>query len=42
MDDCELVRKIGKKVVVVAGEWINKKITLPIDLEIIRKWSQNV
>lgn len=42
MDDCELVRKIGEKVTMVEGEWTNKKITLPTDLEIIRKWSQYV
>lgn len=42
MDDCELVRKTGVKVKVVAGEWTNKKITLPTDLEIIRKWSKYV
>lgn len=42
MDDCELVRKTGIKVVVVPGEWTNKKITLPTDLEIIRKWSKYV
>lgn len=42
MDDCELVRKTGVKVKVVSGEWINKKITLPSDLEIIRSWSKYV
>ncbi|MBU1323203.1 2-C-methyl-D-erythritol 4-phosphate cytidylyltransferase [Patescibacteria group bacterium] len=42
MDDCELVRKTGKKVKVVPGEWINKKITIPVDLEIIRKWIKYV
>ena len=42
MDDCELVRKIGQKVVVVPGEWMNKKITIPTDLEIIRKWIKYV
>lgn len=42
MDDCELVRQIGQKVVVVPGDWTNKKITLPTDLEIIRKWSKYV
>lgn len=42
MDDCELVRKTGKKVKVVPGEWTNKKITIPVDLEIIRKWSKYV
>lgn len=41
-DDCELVRKTGVKVKVVPGEWINKKITLQTDLEIIRKWSKYV
>ena len=38
MDDCELVRKTGVKVKVVPGEWTNKKITLPTDLEIVRSW----
>ncbi|MCX6817068.1 MAG: IspD/TarI family cytidylyltransferase [Candidatus Beckwithbacteria bacterium] len=42
MDDCELVRKTGVKVKVVPGEWTNKKITLPSDLEIIRNWSKYV
>lgn len=42
MDDCELVRKIGVKVRVIPGEWTNKKVTLPSDLEIIRKWSKYV
>lgn len=42
MDDCELVRKTGRKVKVVPGEWINKKITIPTDLEIIRKWIKYV
>jgi len=38
MDDCELVRKTGVKVKIVPGEWTNKKITLPTDLEIVRSW----
>jgi len=42
MDDCELVRKTGVKVRVVPGEWINKKITLPSDLDIIKNWSKYV
>ncbi|MFH0942683.1 MAG: 2-C-methyl-D-erythritol 4-phosphate cytidylyltransferase [Candidatus Beckwithbacteria bacterium] len=42
MDDCELVRKLGIKVMMIEGEWTNKKVTLPTDLEIIRKWSKYV
>jgi len=42
LDDCELVRKLGVKVKVIEGEWTNKKITMPTDLEIVRKWSQYV
>lgn len=42
MDDCELVRKTGVKVKIVPGEWTNKKVTLPTDLEIIRKWVKYV
>ncbi len=38
MDDCELVRKTGVRVKVVPGEWTNKKVTLPTDLNIVRQW----
>jgi 2-C-methyl-D-erythritol 4-phosphate cytidylyltransferase len=42
MDDCELVRKTGVDVVVVEGEWTNKKVTLQADLDVIRSWSKYV
>jgi 2-C-methyl-D-erythritol 4-phosphate cytidylyltransferase len=42
MDDCELVRKTGVMVTMIEGEWTNKKVTLPSDLEIIRKWVKYV
>lgn len=38
MDDCELVRKTGVRVKVIPGEWTNKKVTLPTDLNIVRQW----
>lgn len=38
MDDCELVRKTGVGVKVIPGEWTNKKVTLPTDLNIVRQW----
>jgi len=38
-DDARLVEQLGERVVVVAGDPINVKVTVPLDLEIVRMWA---